>query len=422
MAAESAPDRGCHKGEMKLLDSVDVDLWSSSSFAAGHPHDQYRWMREHDPVHWNDEPAGRGFWAVTRYDDVKLVGKDAALYSSNWGMMMQDYPEEELERTRNMMMFMDPPKHTRYRLLVNREFIPRKAAGWQTQIEGLTRRIINEVCERGECDLVEDIAGKLPSYVVAELLGIPLEDGVRLYQLTETMHSAADAVTMEQRGAASEEMLAYGATVFEQKSQAPTNDLASKLIQSEIDGDRLTPDEFQQFFLLLVNAGGDTTRNLVGSGVLALLDAPDERARLQADVQALMPRAVEELLRYCSPVVHQRRTATRDTELGGKHIRAGDKVIMYYGSANRDEAVFVDPDRLDVGRSPNEHVAFGGGGPHHCLGAHLARVEIAAMFSELLTRLPDLELAGQPTWLASNFISGPTHVPVRFTPQPQLTA
>jgi cytochrome P450 len=218
------------------------------------------------------------------------------------------------------------------------------------------------------------------------------------------------------KAAAAEEMLAYALTVAEEKRRSPGNDIASVLVQAEVDGDRLTDGEFQWFFLLLVNAGGDTTRNLVASGVQVLFDNPGERARLMADMDGLLPTAVEEMLRYTSPVVNFRRTAMEDTVLGGQPIAAGDKLMVFYGSANRDEAVFEDPDRFDVGRSPNPHMAFGGGGPHLCLGLHVARIEIAVMLRELLSRIPDLTPAGAPEVLASNFIAGVRTMPVTFTP------
>jgi cytochrome P450 len=272
------------------------------------------------------------------------------------------------------------------------------------------------VIERGECDLVSDVAGKLPSYLIADLMGIPMEDGLKLYEWTELIHSDTATVGREAQAQATANMLTYAAGVAAQKRAHPGDDLATTIIQSEIDGDRLSDMEFVWFFLLLINAGGDTTRNLVAGGMEALFANPAERARLQSNIEGLMTPAVEELLRFVSPVVYMRRTATVDTELGGKQIRAGDKVVMYYGSANRDEAHFANPDRLDVGRTPNDHLAFGGGGPHFCIGAHIARIEIAAMLRQILTRLPDIEPAGIAERVPSIFIAGPKTLPVRFTP------
>jgi cytochrome P450 len=393
-----------------------IDLLSAASFADGQPHEQFRWLRRNAPVYWHPEPHGRGFWAVTRYHDVRAVGRDPKTYSSYKGGILIDDPDgPALTASRNMMLMMDPPQHTRYRQLVSRQFTPHSTQALRPRIEELAARIIDRVSARGECDLVRDIAGELPSYVIADLMGIPLEDGRRLYELTEKMHASEEAVTPEQRGIALMEMLNYAMGVAEDKRKHPGTDLATQLLNSEIDGDRLAPAEFGLFFMLLINAGGDTTRNLLAGGMLALFDNPGQRRRLQENLDVLLPGAVEEMLRYVSPVIYMRRTATSDTELGGMKIGAGDKVVMYYGSANRDETVFTNPDEFDIGRTPNDHIAFGGGGTHFCLGAHLARLEIQVMLREILTRLPDIRPAGPSQWLASNFISGLTRVPVQFT-------
>ncbi len=363
-----------------------IDLLSVASFAHGQPHDQFRWLRANDPVYRHEEPDGPGFWAVTRYEDVCTISRDPKTYSSYaGGIAIQDMNEEGLAGSRNMMLFMDPPQHTRYRALVSQQFIPRSARAMQSRIEELARQIIDRVIDRGECDLVSQIAGELPSYVIAHLMGIPLEDGRRLYEWTEKMHSSSEAVPEIEKRAASLEMLNYALGVAEEKRKRPGDDLATRLLNSEIDGDRLTPTEYTLFFLLLINAGGDTTRNLLAGGMLALFKNPDQRRRLQANLDGLLPLAVEEMLRYVSPVIYMRRTATCDTKLRGKKIRAGDKVVMYYGSANRDEELFADPDKFDVGRTPNDHIAFGGGGTHYCLGAHIARIEIQVMLREILT-------------------------------------
>ena len=397
-----------------------IDLASPASFDGGQPHEQFRWLREHDPVHWHEEPDGAGFWAVTRYHDVKEVGRDPGTYSSYaGGIMLPDADEAALAAPRHMMLYMDPPEHTRYRKLVSSAFTPRNVARWTQRIDALATDIVDQVCEQGSCDLATDLAGEMPSALIAELMGIPRDDGRRLYVLTERMHAAPGTIEDDARLEAAVEMLAYAGEVAALKRRSPGDDLASVLAGARVDGDELTDEEFCWFFLLLINAGGDTTRNLLGGGAQVLFDEPGQRAWLQADLRGRVDTAVEELLRVVSPVVHMRRTATRDTVLGGRSIRAGDKVVMFYGSANRDETVFDDPDLVDLGRTPNPHVAFGGGGPHYCLGAHFARVETRAMLVEVLSRLPDLEPDGEPAWLASNFICGPTHLPVRFTPAPR---
>jgi cytochrome P450 len=399
-----------------MTTSPAIDLLSAASFANGQPHQQFRWLRRNAPVYWHPEPHGRGFWAVTRYHEVRAVGRDPKTYSSYMGGILIDDPGgPALAATRNMMLMMDPPQHTRYRQLVSRQFTPHSVKALRPRIEELASRIIDRLIARGECDLVRDIAGELPSYVIADLMGIPLEDGRRLYELTEKMHASQETVSQDQRNIASMEMLSYAMGVAEDKRKHPGSDLATQLLNSEIDGDRLTPAEYGLFFMLLINAGGDTTRNLLAAGMLALFDNPAQRRRLQENLDAMLPGAVEEMLRYVSPVIYMRRTTTCDTELGGTRITAGDKVVMYYGSANRDESVFANPDDFDIGRTPNDHVAFGGGGAHFCLGAHIARLEIQVMLREIFTRLPDIRPAAPPQWLASNFISGLTRLPVQFT-------
>ena len=395
-----------------------IDLLDPASYANGQPHQQYQWLREHDPVHRHPEPDGPGFWAVTRYREVKAVGRDPAMFSSSPTITIPDGTAGPADGEHEMMLMADPPAHTQYRKLLTARFTPRAVRSLRSRIEGLAARIVDAVAERGSCDLVTDIAGEMPSFVIADLLGLPLEDGRRLYTLTETLHAAPGTRTPEAVTAAMAEMFEYGRRVAESKRRSPGDDLSSLLVGSEVRGRPLDDIDFNLFFVLLVDAGGHTTRNLVGGGMLALFEHPEERGRLLSDLDGLLPTAIEEMLRWVSPVVYMRRTATVDTEVGGQEVRAGDKVVMYYGSANRDDAVFHDADRFDVTRSPNDHIAFGGGGPHFCLGAHLARLEIDAILREVLTRLPDMEPAGPVEWLASNFVSGPSHLPVRFRPGP----
>jgi cytochrome P450 len=395
-----------------------IDLLDAVSFAHGQPHDQLRWLRENDPVHRHPEPDGPGFWAVTRYHDVKAVGRDPATFSSSPTIMIPDATASPPEADHEMMLMADPPVHTQYRKLLNARFTPRAVRSLRPRVEELAAQIVDAVTEQGECDFVTDVAGEMPSFVIADLLGLPLEDGRRLYALTETLHAAPGTRSPEAVTAAMMEMFEYGRAVAESKRRRPGDDLSSLLVGSEVRGRPLDDIDFNLFFVLLVDAGGDTTRNLVGGGMLALFEHPEERARLRGDLDGLLPTAIEEMLRWVSPVVYMRRTAMVDTVVGGQEIRAGDKVVMYYGSANRDAAVFADADRFDVARHPNDHIAFGGGGPHFCLGAHLARLEIDAILREVLTRLPDMEPTGPVEWLASNFVSGPSHLPVRFTPAP----
>jgi cytochrome P450 len=392
-----------------------IDLLSFSSFAAGQPHDQYRWLREQDPVHWHEEPGGRGFWAVTRFEDVWNVDRDFANFSSEPTIMIADAPGNGGLGPYKMMLMMDPPEHTGFRKLIRSEFTLPSARLRAERIAELARRIVDAVIDKGECDFVADVAGEMPSFVIAELMGLPLDDGRELYKLTEVIHTSADALPPGAGAAAVAKMFEYGAGVIAEKRARPADDLASKLLACEVDGRRLEDPEFLLFFLLLVDAGGDTTRNLLSGGLLALMAEPQKLAWLKADLAARLPAAREELLRWTSPVIYMRRTARRDVELAGAKIREGDKVVMYFGAANRDPAKFERPDVLDLSRDPNEHIAFGTG-PHGCLGQHIARIEIDAMLTEVLTRMDGFELAAPPEWLPSNFISGPKSMPLRFRP------
>jgi cytochrome P450 len=387
-----------------------VDLMSPSSYAHGHPTDQYAWLRDNDPVHWHEEPNGPGFWAVTRHEDVKAIGRNAALFSSCPTIMIDDGSATDLG-DHTMMLTMDPPRHTQYRKLVSPRFLRSAAARMRPQIERLAAEIVDGVADRDEFDLVEDVAGLLPSYVIAEMLGIPRRDGVDLYRLTETLHADPGGLPDGAGIAAVVEMFNYATRVWTEKRAHPGDDLASVLVTADVDGHGLDEVDFNLFFLLLVDAGGDTTRNLVAGGMDALFEHPDERQRLTADPR-LLPAAIEEMLRWTSPVIYMRRTATADAELGGRRIEAGHKVVMYYGAANRDPRAFTEPERFDITRMPNDHLAFGGGGPHFCLGSHIARVEIDAMFRQLLARLPDLQKIGETEWQPSTFISGPKHIRV----------
>jgi cytochrome P450 len=401
-----------------LTDAPAIDLTANDGFNGRHPWDQYAWLRANDPVHWHPEAEGPGFWAITKYTDIRTISRQPKLFSSAArGVMMAETEADELLAQRQMMLVMDPPQHDRFKLLVSRGFTPKAAESLRGRIEELATEIVDDVIERGECDFVTEISGRLPSGLIAELMGIPRADGERLYELTELMHTTDPAVaSVEERMAATYEMLTYAGETAARKRVEPGNDIASQLVQAEVDGEGLTDAELQWFFLLLVNAGGDTTRNLLASGIQLLFEHPEERARLQGDLDTMVPTAIEEMLRYTSPVVHFRRTATADTEVRGRAIKAGDKLMVFYGSGNRDEEVFADPDRFDVGRDPNPHMAFGGGGPHLCLGLHVARIEIAVMLREILTRMPDLRPAGDPTPLASNFITGLKSMPVAWAP------
>ncbi|MFM8650577.1 MAG: cytochrome P450 [Actinomycetota bacterium] len=398
---------------------MEIDLISPEYFAAhGHPWEQYAWLRENAPVYWHHEPveSGPGFWALTKYDDIRAVSRTPKLFSSfEKGVMIPDPDEGNLFAQRQMMLNMDPPQHDRFKLLVSRGFTPKNAPLLRPRIEELAREIVDSVAAKGHCDFVSEIAGRLPSGLIAELMGMPRSDGERLYDLTEIMHTNDDAIAPpEVKMAAIGEMLGYAQSVADHKRQNPADDLATVLVNAEVDGDRLTDAEFEWFFLLLVNAGGDTTRNLLAAGMQLLFDHPAQRELLLADIDGRLGPAIEEMLRFSSPVAHFKRTVMEDTVIRGQKIAAGDRVVMFYGSANRDEEVFDRSDEFDIRRDPNPHVAFGAGGPHLCLGMHVARVELAVIFRELLTRLPRMEPGGPVERMHSSFIAGVHAMPVQY--------
>lgn len=400
-----------------MTSKPDINLISPETFAAtGHPWEQYAWLRKNAPVYWHDEPNGPGFWAITKYEDVRTISRLPKVFSSyETSVMLPDPDPMGLYAQRLMMLNMDPPQHDRFKLLVSRGFTPKNAPLLRPKIEELARDIVDAVLAKGECDFVTEIAGRLPSGLIAELMGMPRADGERLYDLTEIMHTNDDAIAPpEIKMNAVGEMLGYAQSVADLKRQSPADDLATILVNAEVDGDHLTDEEFQWFFLLLVNAGGDTTRNLLAAGLQLLFDHPDQRTKLIGDLDGLLGSAVEEMLRYCSPVTHFKRTAMQDTVVGGQSIKTGERVVMFYGSANRDEDIFENADTFDVARHPNPHVAFGAGGPHLCLGMHVARVELAVMFRELLTRMPHIEADGPIERMHSSFIAGVHRMPIKY--------
>jgi cholest-4-en-3-one 26-monooxygenase len=403
----------------------DVDLANKDTFVLGVPHDMLSTLRAKAPICWQDEPDGAGFWAVTRYDDVVAINRDWETFSSARGSaLLMDQDEEMLAQQRMMMLNMDPPMHTRYRLLVNKGFTPRMVGRLEERVRETTNEIIDDVAGKGECDFVTDIAAELPLQVIAEVMGVPHEDRHLVFDWSNRMIGSEDPEyqdTAETAVEASTELYAYAHELAAQHRASPKDDIISTLLRAEVEGEKLSELEFDLFFLLLAVAGNETTRNLIAHGMLALIEHPDQRARLLQD-PSLLPTAIEEMLRWASPVMHFRRTAQHDTEILGQPVAEGQKVVIWYISANRDESAFPDPFRFDVGRSPNEHVSFGGGGPHFCLGANLARLEIRVMFEEVLRRLPDMELAGQVERLRSNFINGIKHMPVAFSVAPTAVA
>ena len=399
------------------LTLADVDLTNLDTFVAQVPHDQFDVIRREQPVYFHPEDSGAGFWCITRYGDLHSLSHEWPVFSSEWGITLHEAEDEQLAQQRLMMLMMDPPNHTKLRLLVNKGFTPRMIGGLVDGIRAITRQIVDDVAERGQCDFVVDVAAELPLQVIAEMMGVPRSDRHKLFEWSNRMIGSEDpeyAVSAEVAMGAAAEMFAYANELATYKRANPGDDIISTLLQAEVDGERLTDLEFDMFFELLAVAGNETTRNLISHGMLALIENPDQRALLLDDPGRL-PGAVEEMLRWASPVMYMRRTARTDFVLDDQDIEAGDKVALWYIAANHDPAVFDDPHRFDITRDPNEHEAFGGGGPHFCLGSHLAKLEIKVMFEELLARLPDMELTGAVERLRSNFINGIKHMPVGFT-------
>ena len=402
-----------------LADVTPVDLSDSRSYVPGVPHAWLAHLRRHDPVHWQDEAGGPGFWVVTRYEDCVTVNRDYERFSSAVrGTMPFEMPDEDVAQQSLMMLNMDPPLHTRYRRLVNKGFTPRMVRDLEANIHRVTDVIIDQVIEKGEADFVTDLSAELPLQVIAELLGVPQDDRHRMFEWSNRMVGNEDPeyqTQAEEALHAAMELYAYAAELFATKRVDPHADLMSVLTTVEVEGEQLSEMELELFFLLLTVAGNETTRNLMSGAMDTFFQHPHQWQRLLDD-RSLLPRAVDEMLRFVSPVMNFRRTAMCDVTLSGTEIKAGDKVVFFHASANRDEDVFAEADTFDIGRDPNPHIAFGGGGPHFCLGANLARMEIRVMFEHLLDRMPDIRRRGDLQRLQSQFINGVKHLPVAFTP------
>ena len=401
-----------------------IDIFDPDVYVQGVPHDAFRILRAESPVSFQPEPPdGVGFWAVTKYRDVVTVSKDPQTFSSyRGGTNIKDYPSANLNVIRLLMLNMDPPQHVKFRRLTASGFTPRMIAGMEAYVRRAARGIVDNVIERGACDFVREIAAELPLIVIADMLGVPPGDRNRVYGWSNRLIGFDDPefqTSLEDAQVAAAEMWAYANGLAEERKGKEGRDLVTVLVNARIDGEQLTEAEFDAFFLLLAVAGNETTRTLISGGMLSLMEHPEQRAKLLAE-PGLLSSGVEEMLRWVSPVIHFRRTATRDVELGGQKIKEGDKVVIYYASANRDEDIFSDAHVFDVARTPNDHLAFGIG-PHSCLGLNLARLEIKVMFEEILNRMPDVELAGPVRRLRSNFINGLKSMPVAFTPGRRLT-
>jgi cytochrome P450 len=397
-----------------------IDLSDHDAFVDHVPHEWFRYLRQNDPVHWNDETDGRGFWAVTRYEDIRYVHRDVETYSSELGgTSLEDLDEEQIE-ARKSMLDMDPPRHDELRGLIARRFTPRAVHVWEEQIRTVVNAVLDTALPMGEFDFVREISSEIPMQIFAEILGVPQDERREIIEIGDRLLGNQDpefAVTEtadEHRNLpfshpAALEMFEFGRRLAADRRKHPKNDIITQLAFEP-----LTQREFDTYFVLLATAGNETTRHTITHGLLALLEFPEEMERLRSEPE-LAKSAAEEMLRWATPVHHFRRTVVKDTELAGTPLKAGDKLTTWFVSGNFDEAVFEDPHRFDIGRTPNRHMAFGPGGIHHCMGAHLAKLEIRITFEELLKRSADIELLGPPERLRSNFFNGIKRLPVRVT-------
>jgi cytochrome P450/nitrite reductase/ring-hydroxylating ferredoxin subunit len=407
------------------VDLTDLDVWEERV-----PYEWLALLRREAPLHWHPERDGRGFWVFTRYDDVVQVSKDWQTFSSELGgTSLQDLTPEELE-ARKSMIDTDPPPHTRMRALVNKGFTPRVVNAYEERIRSLARGILATAFEQDEFDWVESVAAEIPMWVFSEIMGLPVEDRRLIIELGDKILGNTDPDVVGEENVAelalqdpelrklpfsspfSLDLIEYGRALGERRRADPRDDITTKLVEAELDGSRLSEQEFGVMFILLTTAGNETTRHTISLGLHDLLAHPDELRRL-VDDPSLAGAAADELLRRAHPVHHFRRTATRDVVMHGRRIREGDKVTIWYASANYDEEKFADPYRLDVGRVPNRHLTFGLGGPHFCLGAHLAKLEIRVWLEEMVPYLDRLEPAGEPVRLRSSFFNGIKRMPVR---------
>ncbi|MDA3630362.1 cytochrome P450 [Saccharopolyspora sp. WRP15-2] len=412
------------------------DVFDPRRYAAGVPHEDFAWLREHAPVSWQQErevgdwPAGPGFWAVTRHSDVVSVLKSADRYSSWLGAtQIRDPAPEDLPFIRRMMLNLDPPEHGRLRRLVSRAFTPRRVDRFRDAVAERARLLVDEAIERGGCDLPVEVTDDYPLRNLADLLGVPETDRGMLLEWTNRVIGYQDPehseVTLDADGrpvnprspAMLADMFAFAQDLAAFKRRNPADDVMTALANAELDGRGLADAELEMFFFLLSVAGNDTVRSALPGGVLAFAQHPDQHRLLLAEPE-LLDSAIEETLRFHPPVLSFRRTAIADTELGGQRIRAGDKVVVFHCSAHFDDARFPEPHRFDIRRSPNDHVAFGDG-PHVCLGAHFARLQLRAFYREALWRMRDLQVTGPVQRLVSNFINGIKHLPMSFTPGPR---
>ena len=382
-------------------------------------------LRQERPISFHEErdyglfPQGPGYWALTRHRDVLDASRQPDLFCSGKGSNIGDMPEPFLDFFGSMIN-MDDPRHARLRRIVSRGFTPRHLADLQDSVELRAKEIVDRLLDKGRCDFVTDVAAALPLAIICDMMGIPESQYEFVFDRTNIILGAGDPEYVADINEVVGALLTAGAELAQlvqelgaERRANPTDDLTSALVNTDVDGEMLTDEELGPFFVLLVVAGNETTRNAISHGMHLLTENPDQKQAWVDDVDGLATSAVEEIVRWATPVIHFRRTVTQDgATLGGQEFKEGDKVVLFYNSANRDEALFEDPFAFDLARDPNPHVGFGGPGPHFCLGAHLARREITVMFKELLTRVPDIAAVGEPDRLLSNFIHGIKHLDV----------
>jgi cytochrome P450 len=394
-----------------------IDLSDHDAFVERVPHEWFELLRREDPVHWNDEPDGRGFWAVTRYEDIRQVHRDWQTFSSEkGGTSLEDLEPDEIE-ARKSMIDMDPPRHDELRGLIARRFTPRAVKVYEDQVRMVTNQVLDAALPKGEFDFVEEVSSEIPMQVFAEIMGIPQDRRREIIEIGDRLLGSQDPEYrvppddahrhLPFSSPAALEMFEFGRRLAAERRKEPKSDIITQLAYEP-----LTQREYDVYFVLLATAGNETTRHTITHGLLALLEHPDEMERLRDD-PSLSQSAAEEMLRWATPVYHFRRTATHDIELNGAQISEGDKVTTWFVSGNRDEEAFDDPHRFDAGRNPNKHMAFGPGGIHLCMGAHLARMEVRIVFEELLRRSVSIDLLGPPERLRSNFFNGVKRLPVR---------
>ena len=407
-------------------DDIDISKTAFWASPAERREEAFRQLRELRPVSWQPPVEGpllppdsddRGYWAVVRHQDVVAVSRDSETFCSGQGVMYENVPEQLLEASQSIIA-MDAPRHTRLRRLVSAAFTPRQVARIEEQIARQARAIVDELVEQGDCDFVEQVSTRLPMWTISEMVGVPEADRLRITTAANVLVGYNDPDVVADQHPLQvifENLVLVSAAALElaaSRRRTPTDDLMSALVGAEIEGERLTEDEIAAFFVLLSVAGNDTTRHTISHTMRALQEFPDQRTQLVSGFDGHIETAVEEMVRWATPVMTFRRTATRDTVLCGQGISAGDKVALFYTSANRDRAAFDQPERFDIARDPNHHVGFGGGGVHYCLGAALARTQLRAIFGQLLQRLPALEV-GEPHYLGGNFINGISRMPCR---------